>query len=202
MLGVIVLGGLFAEWATAGMVSVEVKTSSGAPAPDTVVIFDPLDPAPPAGDATAIIDQLNKTFVPRVSVIRTGTLVSLPNSDSIRHEVYSHSPPHPFKVKLYASDHREEIRFDKPGLLVLGCNIHDSMVAFLLVSDSPFFTKIPATGIARLNLPVGRYRVRVWNEKLRAPAAASELTVTGATTTLPLTVDLDPTRTTVPDIPD
>jgi len=87
-----------AQAASAGTVSVNVKTTSGTAAEDTVVVLDPLDAVPPpSSHERAVIDQLHKTFVPRVSVIRTGTVVALPNSDSIRHEVYSHSPPHPFK---------------------------------------------------------------------------------------------------------
>ena len=94
-----------AQAASASTVSVNVKTTAGKAAEDTVIVLDPLDAAPPPAHGRAVIDQLHKTFVPRVSVIRTGTVVALPNSDSIRHEVYSHSPPHPFQVKLYASSH-------------------------------------------------------------------------------------------------
>jgi plastocyanin len=182
---------------------VSVKTTTGAPAEDTVIVFDPLDTTPPPpGHARAVIDQLHKTFVPRVSVIRTGTVVALPNSDSIRHEVYSHSPPHPFQVKLYASSHTEEVTFEKPGLLVLGCNIHDSMVAFVAVVDSPYFAKILASGQTDVQVPPGRYRVRVWHPELRAAAVARQITVTAAPMMLPLTVELDPGRETAADWPE
>jgi plastocyanin len=191
-----------AQAASASTVSVNVKTTAGKAAEDTVVVLDPLDAAPPPAHERAVIDQLHKTFVPRVSVIRTGTVVALPNSDSIRHEVYSHSPPHPFQVKLYASSHTEQVTFDKPGLLVLGCNIHDSMVAFVAVVDSPYYAKILGSGQAEIQVPPGRYRVRVWHPELRAPIETRLITVTGAPLTLPLTVDLDPVRETAADWPE
>ena len=183
--------------------SVNVKTTSGTAAEDTVVVLDPLDAVPPpSSHERAVIDQLHKTFVPRVSVIRTGTVVALPNSDSIRHEVYSHSPPHPFKVKLYATSHTEDVTFDKPGLVVLGCNIHDSMVAFVAVVDSPYYAKILSSGQAELRVPPSRYRLRVWHPKLRVAVESQLITVTDAPLTLPLTVDLDPARETAADWPE
>lgn len=191
-----------AQAASASTVSVSVRTTTGKAAEDTVVVLDPLDAAPAPAHERAVIDQLHKTFVPRVSVIRTGTVVALPNSDSIRHEVYSHSPPHPFQVKLYASSHTEQVTFDKPGLLVLGCNIHDSMVAFVAVVDSPYYAKILGSGQAAIQVPPGRYRMRVWHPELRVPVESRLITVTGAPLTLPLTVDLDPERETAADWPE
>jgi plastocyanin len=188
--------------ASAGVVSVDVKTPSGAPAFDAIVILDPLDTVPTPSSSPATIDQIDKHFKPMVSVIRTGTTVDLPNSDSIRHEVYSLSRPHPFKIKLYASAHHEQVAFDKPGLLVLGCNIHDSMVAFLVVVDSPYFTKIVGPTVPTWNLPPGRYRLRVWHPKLRATIAPREIVVGSTPMVLALTLDLDPARETAPDLPD
>jgi plastocyanin len=188
--------------ASAGVVTVSVKTLSGTAAGDTVIVLDPLGTTAPTGVGPAVIDQIDKHFKPMVSVIRTGTTVDLPNSDSIRHEVYSVSPPHPFKIKLYASSHHEQVTFDKPGLLILGCNIHDSMVAFVVVVDTPYFAKVPATGTATLALPAGHYRLRVWHPKLRTPIAPREISVTSDPLALPLTVDLDPARETAPDLPD
>lgn len=188
--------------ASAAVVSVDVKTPTGAPAVDAVIIFDPLDTVPPPHTAPATIDQIDKRFKPMVSVIRTGTTVLLPNSDSIRHEVYSLSRPHPFKIKLYASSHEEHVTFDKPGLLVLGCNIHDSMVAFVLVVDTPYFTKIVGPAMPSFNLPAGHYRLRVWHPKLRTGVAPRDIVVGTAPLTVPLTLDLDPARESAPDLPD
>jgi plastocyanin len=115
------------------------------------VIFDPLDRTPPGGHASAVVDQVHKHFVPRVSVIRTGTAVTFPNSDNIRHQVYSLSDAKKFTLKLYAGSPKVEVLFDKPGLVVLGCNIHDSMVAFVAVVDTPYFGKVPDSGVLTLD---------------------------------------------------
>jgi plastocyanin len=191
-----------AQAASASTVSVNVTTTAGTTAEDTVIILDPLDAAPPPAHERAVIDQLHKAFVPHVSVIRTGTVVAFPNSDSIRHEVYSHSPPHPFQVKLYASSHTEEVTFDKPGLLVLGCNIHDSMVAFVAVVQSPYYAKILGSGHTDMHVPPGRYRVRVWHPELRVAVESRLITVTSAPLTLPFTLDLDPARETAAEWPE
>jgi plastocyanin len=186
-----VLGLICANSAFAVPVNLTVNDKNGIPAADTIVVFDPLDTAPPSGHNTAIIDQVNKLFVPRVSVMRTGTSVAFPNSDRIRHQVYSFSPPHPFTLKLYAGSPRTDVVFDKPGMIILGCNIHDSMVAFIAVVDSPYFTKIPASGKSEVDVPAGRYRLRVWNPNMTMAVESRQVSVTGEPLALPLQVDVD-----------
>ncbi len=178
-------------------VTVSVTTRGGDSAENAVVVFDPLDAHPAPAHGTATIDQIHKQYVPRVTVLRTGTSVTFPNSDHIRHEVYSLSPAKTFNLKLYAASPPTDVLFDKPGLVVLGCNIHDSMVAFVLVVDSPYFAKVPATGTVVVKLPPGRYRLRVWHEKLATAVVTREVTVADAPTALPVTIDLDPNRDTV-----
>jgi plastocyanin len=183
---------VYAHAAMATPVTVTAQDKSGAPAADTVVVLDPLDAKVPPGHATAVIDQIDKTFVPHVTVIRTGTSVTFPNSDQIRHQVYSFSAAKPFNLKLYAGSPTVDVVFDKPGLVVLGCNIHDSMVAFVAVVDSPYFTTVPKTGTADLEVPPGKYRVRIWNPRLKAPAPPLQMEVTASKLTLPVRVELDP----------
>ncbi len=84
--------------------------------------------------------------MPRVTVVRTGTAVTFPNSDHIRHQVYSFSHAKIFTLKLYAGSPQHAVVFDQPGLVVLGCNIHDRMVAFVGVVDSPYFAKTDGFG--------------------------------------------------------
>src|ERR1700691_1205804 len=187
-LGSLMLGALFAHAAFAGTVTVNVTFKSGPAAEDAVIIFDPLGAAPPASSDTASIDQINKRFVPRVSVVRTGTSITFPNSDQIRHQVYSFSPAKEFTLKLYAGSPKVAVVFDKPGLVVLGCNIHDSMVAFVGVVDSPYFAKTSASGNAVLNLPPGHYRLRVWHPN-SAAVPAQEIAVPDAPLTIPLSID-------------
>jgi plastocyanin len=190
------LGALFAHAAFAGTVTVNVTFKSGPAAEDAVIIFDPLGAAPPASSDTASIDQINKRFVPRVSVVRTGTSITFPNSDQIRHQVYSFSPAKEFTLKLYAGSPKVAVVFDKPGLVVLGCNIHDSMVAFVGVVDSPYFAKTSAYGTAVLNLPPGHYRLRVWHPN-SAAVPAQEIAVPDAPLTIPLSIDAASTPDTV-----
>jgi plastocyanin len=195
--GPLMIGALFAHAAFAGMVTVNVTLTSGPAAEDTVIVFDPQGAAPPAGNETASIDQINKRFVPRVSVVRTGTAITFPNSDQIRHQVYSFSPAKLFTLKLYAGSPKVAVVFDKPGLVVLGCNIHDSMVAFVGVVDSPYFAKTSASGTAVLNLPAGHYRLRVWHPNLTAALPAKEIAVPDAPLTIPLVIDVATTSDTV-----
>jgi plastocyanin len=175
----------------AGMVTVNVTTRSGGAAEDAVIVFDPLDAAPPASHGTATIDQINKRFVPRVTVVRTGTAITFPNSDRIRHQVYSFSPAKAFTLKLYAGSPNTPVTFDHPGLVVLGCNIHDNMVAFVAVVDSPYFAKTADSGVASLNLPAGRYRLRAWHPNAIGAATPQEITVPAAPLSIPLAIDVD-----------
>jgi plastocyanin len=176
--------------ALAGIVTVNVAVKSGASPEDTLVVFDPLDATPAASHDAAQIDQVDKKFVPRVTIVRSGTAITFPNSDRIRHQVYSFSPAKVFSLKLYAGSPKTAILFEQPGLVVLGCNIHDKMVAFVGVVDSPYFAKVSSAGSAELDLPAGRYRLQVWNPDLTAAVAAQEISVKAAPLTIPLLIGL------------
>ena len=190
-------GVLCAPAALAGMVTVNVTTPSGAAAADAVIVLDPLDATPPMHRETAIIDQINKRFAPRVSVVRTGTTITFPNSDRIRHQVYSFSPAKTFSLKLYAGSPNTPVIFDHPGLVVLGCNIHDSMLAFVAVVDSPFFAKTADAGTVSLSLPAGRYRLLAWHPNAVAAVPPREITVTAAPLSIPVSIDVDDTSANV-----
>ncbi len=187
--------GLFAmicaQSVLAGVVTVNVTTVSGVTPEDAIIVFDPLDGLPPAAHNTATIDQINKRFMPRVSVVRTGTGITFPNSDHIRHQVYSFSPAKSFTLKLYAGSPKTAVLFDHPGLVVLGCNIHDNMVAFVAVVDSPYFAKATASGVASVNLPAGRYRLRAWHPNSVASIPSREIAVSAAPLSIPLSLDVN-----------
>lgn len=145
---------------------------------------------------TAVLDQVQRQFVPSVLAIRTGTRVSFPNSDNIRHQVYSFSPSKKFELRLYQGTPSESVLFDKPGVVVLGCNIHDWMVGYLYVTDDPWFAVSDAQGRLQLeDLPVGRYAVTLWHSQLadRQPLSAGELALTaeGASRRFPLAVQVE-----------
>jgi hypothetical protein len=113
------------------------------------------------------MDQRDLAFVPDLLVVRTGTAVDFPNSDKVRHQVYSFSGAKTFKLALYAGREHPPVIFDKPGLVTLGCNIHDGMIGHILVTDSPWFGRTDARGhVAIASLPEGAYTVRVWHPRV------------------------------------
>ncbi|WCM23821.1 methylamine utilization protein [Paraburkholderia bryophila] len=159
------LTALLAVPAQAVSLQVEVVDQSGQPAADTVIYAVPMStrlPARPPADA--IIDQVRRQFVPLVSVVQTGASISFPNKDNIEHDVYSFSPAKKFELKLYHGIPAHPVVFDKPGLVVMGCNIHDMMIAYLLVVDTPYFAKTDAQGHASIaGLPADNYQVTAWS---------------------------------------
>lgn len=156
---------LYVVAAGAADLRVDVRDGAGQPLADVVVYAEPLEAtsAPRTNSAHAIIDQVHKQFVPRVSVVQTGTLIEFPNSDNIRHEVYSFSPSKVFTTKLYSGRQAAPVEFDKPGTVAIGCNIHDHMLAWVRVVDTPYFAKSGADGSSSLpGLKPGDYRLNVW----------------------------------------
>lgn len=146
-----------------------VTDTNGVVLSDAVIFAKPLAANASAGKPRgAIIDQINKEFVPLVSVVQAGTAITFPNKDNIRHHVYSFSAPKVFDLKLYSGVPASPVVFDKPGLVVLGCNIHDWMVAYLLVVDTPYFAKSDEKGIAQIDeVPAGEYEIRAWHPRLQ-----------------------------------
>jgi plastocyanin len=164
--------------AQAADIKVQVENASGLALSDAVVYATPLTPSTHAMPGKAIIDQINRQFVPRDSVVEAGTSIAFPNSDNIHHSVYSFSPAKVFTLPLYAGKTVSPVLFDKPGVVVLGCNIHDSMVAWVLVVDTPYYARTDASGTATLtNLPPGEYRLRAWHEPMAQEEAGEPLRV-------------------------
>lgn len=140
----------------------EVKDASGKPLPETVIAVFDGKAAAETSSGTAKIIQKNKQFNPSVAVVQTGTAINFPNEDSVRHHVYSFSPAKKFEIKLYSGVATNPIVFDKAGVVSLGCNIHDSMVGFIYVVDTPYFAKTDANGKAVINVPAGNLVYQVW----------------------------------------
>jgi plastocyanin len=179
---------LAAGRACATPLTVVVTGADGAPYADVVAVLDPAEgPAgKPAEAGSAVIDQVHKSFVPRVSVIRAGTAVYFPNSDRIRHQVYSLSPARSFNLKLYAGSAAPPVTFGQAGLVVLGCNIHDSMVGFVAVVDTPYFGRTGPDGRVRIEAPAGRYRLRLWHPELAAAIAPRPVVLAAESQTIEL----------------
>src|SRR5262245_10683891 len=147
---------------------VTVLQQDGQPLAGAVVIAEPAAPAPKArANAQATMDQRDLSFVPDVLVVRTGTAVEFPNSDKVRHQVYSFSGAKTFKLALYAGRAHPPVVFDKPGLVTLGCNIHDGMIGHIVVTDSPWFGRTDDKGnLAIAALPEGAYTLRIWHPRI------------------------------------
>jgi plastocyanin len=164
--------------AQSGIVA-KVVDDKGNPVADAVVVAVPADgPVRLSVRRDAVIDQVDKEFTPKVNVILVGTPVVFPNHDNVRHQVYSFSPAKRFELPLYAGVPAQPVMFDTPGVVVLGCNIHDWMVGYIYVSESPYFAKTHADGKAVISdLPAKSYIVRVWHPQLEGGEATTRRTV-------------------------
>jgi plastocyanin len=134
--------------------------------------------APQSAPKRAIMDQRNLAFTPRVLVVATGTSVDFPNSDSVSHQVYSFSAAKRFQLPLYKGEIHPPVLFDRAGLVVLGCNIHDAMVGYIYVTGAPYFGATAAGGGLQFKgLPAGDYRITIWSPFITDAPASLERTV-------------------------
>lgn len=179
---------LFSSWAMAAGVQVQVNDASGKPLTDAVVFLESRDAKAASKPlAGAEIAQSAKQFSPQVTVVPVGSAVQFPNRDTVRHHVYSFSPIKSFELKLYTGVAASPVVFDRPGIAVLGCNIHDNMSAWVVVVETPYFARTAETGRATVaNVPAGSYRLRVWHTSLPvgAPALDQALVVGAADQTV------------------
>jgi len=164
----------------AAALDVTVVDEHGAPIELVAVYAVPDKPVASApAKPTAVMDQKHKAFVPHVLVVQTGTSVDFPNNDTVSHHVYSFSDPKSFELPLYKGDAHPPLVFDKPGIVVLGCNIHDDMLGYIYVVDTPYFATTDDSGKARIAaLPAGGYGVRVWTPRARPGDLPPDVTVT------------------------
>ena len=178
--------------ARAGEIVADVKDTRGGPVADAVVYATPLSGKPPQRPQPAVIAHQNLQFVPFVTAVQTGTLINLPNRDKVKHHAYSVSPAKNFDLPLYAGTPDAPLLFDKPGIVTIGCNIHDWMKAYVCVVETPFFAVTGADGRAQLRgLAPGAYRVEVWQPGLKGQPLQQQATVGGASTRVTF-LDLTP----------
>ncbi|MDF2641802.1 MAG: hypothetical protein K0R45_1074 [Pseudomonas sp.] len=181
--------------ASAATFTALVVDPQGKPLADAVVTLKGAASAP-AAVMKADMDQRDQEFSPRVLAVHTGTQVKFPNSDNIRHQVYSFSPAKRFELRLYEGTPSEPLLFDKPGVVVLGCNIHDWMVGYIYVTDEPVFGVTDGNGALTLeNVTPGHYEATLWHPRSEdmQPSAggAVELPATGLTQRFSLPVEPD-----------
>lgn len=167
LIAALILG--YATLARPAELHVSVKDHKGKNVEDAVIVAVAADPrnaqhSKPPQDA---VDQVDKQFVPYVKPVYVGSTVRFPNSDNVRHQVYSFSPAKKFELPLYAGTNAPPVTFDKPGVVVLGCNIHDWMIGYIYVAETPFFAKTGPLGTASISdLPPGEYHVRIWHPSM------------------------------------
>jgi len=152
---------------TAGEISITIVEKKQRPVHDTVVELVS-NTANTMNAGNVEITQLDKEFAPQMSVVPRGSPVLFTNKDPIQHHVYSVSKGNQFDLPLYQGTPSERIKFDRPGVVKLGCNIHDWMLGFAYVSQSKYVLTTDASGIARFkDIPEGDYELRIWNPRLK-----------------------------------
>ena len=189
---------------SAATITATVADDQGRPLPDAVVMISPepgsgtLSPIGEASTpATAIVDQKSETFVPAVVAIRAGGAVSFRNSDNIRHHVYSFAPNRRFEMVQAPGETSRPIVFEIPGVVAIGCNIHDHMSAYIYVTTAPWTKVTGADGQAILSaLPAGRFVATVWHPRMRPLAEPPPQLLSLATenSTLSVTISVLPPR--------
>lgn len=183
---------LVAGAAGAGELRVLVTDQRGKPVADAVVgVHAPPGATAPATPTarTRTINQVALTFVPFIEVFRPGDKVVFHNSDRTRHHVYSFSATKSFEFMLNPGQGSAPLALDRPGVVAVGCNIHDSMITYLYVSEAPWIARTGADGVATVSgLPAGSYSVRAWQPRLRPgrAEAVQESVAVAATGSKPL----------------
>ena len=165
--------------AMAGDLSVTIKDAAGQPVTDAVVTLHPAasDRGPSKFPWPYTMTQQDIAFHPFVLIVPVGATVSFPNKDKVRHHVYSFSPAKRFQLKLYGEDETRTIVFDKAGVVALGCNIHDRMMAFIDVVDTPWAAKSVAGKAVIVDAPAGAAVLTIWHPFLKGAAAPISKTI-------------------------
>ncbi len=165
--------------AAAATLDVVITDSAGKPVANAVVSFTP-DRAALATrvPASARIDQREETFVPGVVVVRKGGEVVFANSDATMHQVYSFSATKQFQLEVDQGETSDPVMFDKVGVVAIGCNIHDKMIAHVVVTDAPLAVITDANGQAQIrDVPEGGYHATVWQKQLPASKPPTSIAI-------------------------
>ena len=155
--------------AQAATVTVDVRGPDGRPLTGAIVAVEGARVGAPAVRGPYAIEQRNIASAPHILIVPVGATVGFPNRDRVRHHVYSFSKAKAFDLKLYGRDDTRTVVFDTPGVVALGCNIHDSMSGFVYVASTPFAEQVDAAGRASFEgVPAGAVTIRVWHPSIRS----------------------------------
>ncbi|NIJ28660.1 plastocyanin [Sphingomonas insulae] len=175
--------------AGAATVSITVRNADGSPLTDGVVLIDSTAAGRPVPHGPYVMEQKQIAFQPHVLIVPVGAQVAFPNRDLVRHHVYSFSKAKRFDLKLYGREDQRSIVFDTPGVVALGCNIHDTMSGFVIVTATPFYARTDTAGrVTIAGVPAGPVTVRLWSPSVRAAgntlSQAATVPAAGYATTL------------------
>ena len=155
--------GLAPSFALANEVNFKVVDQSGSPVANAVIKVDAASSdRPMVIDMASAMAQEDRAFKPHVLVVPVGTLVSFPNRDRFRHHVYSFSKGNRFELELYGKDESRSVTFDKPGLVAIGCNIHDDMIGYIHVIDAARAGRSNDTGDAAIDFDGTSGEAQLW----------------------------------------
>lgn len=172
---------------SAATVTIDVRGPDGAPLTDAVVMVEVPGARADTMRGPFVMEQKAIAFQPHVLVVPVGASVTFPNRDTVRHHVYSFSKARKFDLKLYGREDQRSLVFDTPGIVTLGCNIHDSMSGVIVVSATPYAAKVNGAGRIVMDVPPGAATVRVWSPSIRAKgntlSQPIKIAATGFTTT-------------------
>ncbi len=208
LVAIVVIAAAIAQPAALAVVPqyrVVVSGTKGAAVPGAVVTlraFEGAGKAPPVARprlqvpiTPVVIQQLDREFVPRVTVVPVGARISLPNNDAVPHSVYSFSAAKQFEFEVYVGSSPQVLTLDKAGIITLGCNIHDWMVGYVVVVDTPFAQSTDARGaVSFANVPEGDYELRVWHPQQKAGDHTSQVSVVEPGQPKTVTIDVSPPR--------
>lgn len=154
----------------AGTIEGHVRNLPGGPdLANAVISVDDIEGSFPVPQKAAVMDQNRLTFVPHVLAILVGTTVEFPNSDPVSHNVFSISEAKRFNLGLYPKGVVRRLKFDKPGVVALLCNVHLEMSAYIVVVKNPYFARTDSGGKFRIDgVPAGKHRLHCWHEQLKS----------------------------------
>lgn len=156
-------------------VQLTVTDKDGRPLANAVVFLESPSAKAAAKPLSGVeVVQIAKQFSPQITIVTPNTSVLFPNKDTVRHHVYSFSPAKKFELKLYSGVPAAPVVFDKPGVAVLGCNIHDNMLAWVLIVETPYFGVTDGKGRLTIDAPAGNYQLKAWHSTVLPGAPLTE----------------------------
>ncbi|MFQ3250968.1 MAG: plastocyanin [Glaciecola sp.] len=160
---------LYTQTVEADTMKFKIVDVNGRAVPDAVISFPEIPVEKQT--QTEIMDQVNKQFSPKVLVVQKDQAVDFPNSDDIRHHVYSFSNPNQFEIKLFSGSEAQPLAFKSAGVVVLGCNIHDNMIGYIYVNDNELTIMTDNEGVASVDFgdtpkPAEFIELNVWHPEL------------------------------------